>query len=187
MSDSVVEGGCQCGAVRYRITGAPVMTALCHCSMCRRANAAPAVAWSMYAQEQVAFISGEPQAYHSSPGAERGFCAHCGTQICFRADYIPGLIDITIGSLDYPATIEPAFHYWDSQRLPWLRFDDGLPRHAEFPPTTWLVNGWLKGQAWVGFFCKYACTASASLPTAFTAALSSSGVTPNFFDQSLTS
>lgn len=43
MSDAVLEGGCQCGSVRYRITGDPVMTALCHCTMCRRANAAPAV------------------------------------------------------------------------------------------------------------------------------------------------
>lgn len=48
MSDPLLEGGCQCGAVRYRIAGRPVMAALCYCSMCRRANAAPAVAWAMY-------------------------------------------------------------------------------------------------------------------------------------------
>jgi hypothetical protein len=129
-----VEGGCQCGAVRYRISGEPVMTALCHCSRCRRANAAPAVAWVMYSEEQVSFPATQPQTYESSPGCRRGFCARCGTQISFTADYIPGLIDLTIGSLDKPEEMAPVFHYWDSKRLPWMQFADTLPKHPEFPP-----------------------------------------------------
>ena len=130
-----IEGGCQCGAVRYRIEGAPVMAALCHCSMCRRASAAPAVAWAMYPQEQVMFLKEPPAVYASSPGSQRGFCGRCGTQISFTADYIPGLIDITVGSLDDPARVPPTFHYWESRRLPWLHLADGLPRYPEFPPT----------------------------------------------------
>ncbi|MDL9998352.1 GFA family protein [Variovorax sp. J22P240] len=133
-SDPCLEGGCQCGAIRYRITGSPVMAALCHCSMCRRANAAPAVAWAMYEQSQVSFLADEPTRYESSPGAVRSFCARCGTQISFTADYIPGLIDITIGSLDDPEQVAPTFHYWESRRLRWVQFADALPRHAEFPP-----------------------------------------------------
>jgi hypothetical protein len=27
-----------------------------------------------------------------------------------------------------------AIRYRDSERLPWVRFADDLPRHAEFPP-----------------------------------------------------
>ena len=134
MIDPCLEGGCQCGAVRYRITGGPVMSALCHCRMCRRANAAPAVAWAMYEAAQVVFLNQPPTVYASSPGARRGFCTRCGTQISFTADYIPGLIDITIGSLDDPGQVPPALHYWDSERLPWVHFSDALPRHPEFPP-----------------------------------------------------
>ena len=134
MTDQVHEGGCQCGAVRYRIVGDPVMTAICHCSMCRRANAAPAVAWAMFQDSQVSFVNGAPAGYASSAGARRGFCARCGTQISFAADYIPGLIDITIGSLDRPALVSPSLHYWDSERLPWVSFADDLPRYSEFPP-----------------------------------------------------
>jgi len=129
-----LEGGCQCGAVRYRLSGEPVMTALCHCTMCRRANAAPAVAWAMFEQGQVEFVVVKPSQYESSPGARRGFCPRCGTPISFTADYIPGLIDITIGSLDEPSRLPPAFHYWDAERLPWLQLADTLPRHAKFPP-----------------------------------------------------
>ena len=128
-----LEGGCQCGAIRYRIHGEPVMAALCHCTMCRRANAAPVVAWAMVEQDRIEFTQA-PTVYESSPGARRGFCGRCGTPISFSADYLPGLVDVTIGSLDEPARVAPAFHYWDAERLPWLRIDDGLPRHREFPP-----------------------------------------------------
>ena len=129
------EGGCQCGAVRYRASGEPVMAAMCHCTMCRRANAAPAVAWAMFEEGRVSWTKGSVKVFASSSGAERGFCADCGTQLCFRADYIPGLVDITIGSLDAPEALAPTFHYWDSKRLPWVQFADRWPRHAEFPPS----------------------------------------------------
>jgi hypothetical protein len=134
MSDNNYNGGCQCGAVRYQITGEPIMAALCHCTMCRRANAAPAVAWAMFAEPRVAFIESGLKTYASSPGSKRGFCETCGTQICFTADYISGLIDITIGSLDQPDVIKPEFHYWHSKHLAWFDLADGLPRHPEFPP-----------------------------------------------------
>jgi len=134
MSHPKLEGGCQCGSVRYLITGAPVMTALCHCSMCRRAHAAPAVAWALYAESQIEFTGSERRFYASSPGCRRGFCPDCGSQISFSAEYIPGLIDLAIGSLDDPNSIEPGLHYWENERLSWLHLADEWPRFAEFPP-----------------------------------------------------
>jgi len=135
MSNVPREGGCQCKSIRYRIIGSPVLAALCHCSMCRRANAAPAVAWAMYEESQVVFLGEPPTVYASSPGSRRGFCPCCGTQISFTAEYIPGLIDITIGSLDDPGQVPPTLHYWESERLPWVHFADQLPRYPGFPPT----------------------------------------------------
>ncbi len=129
-----ISGGCQCGRIRYELTGKPVMAAICHCSMCRRANAAPAVAWAMYQEGQVAFVQGEPKRYVSSAEAQRGFCPECGTQLSFTASYLPGLVDITIGSLDYPEALEPELHIWESRRLPWVKIADDLPRHHEVPP-----------------------------------------------------
>ena len=134
MAETVIEGGCQCGQVRYRIGGEPLFTALCHCSMCRRAHSAPAVAWAMYREDQVEFLKGPPAAYASSAEARRGFCRACGTQISFTATFIPGLVDIAIGSLDRPEDLAPRLHYWETRRLPWLKIDDGLPRYPEFPP-----------------------------------------------------
>jgi hypothetical protein len=126
-------GGCQCGAVRYEIKGEPLFAAICHCSMCRRANAAPMVAWAMFAAGEVTFTAGTEAVYESSPGSRRGFCGACGTQISFTADNMEGLIDITICSLDDPSQISPTLHYWTSRRLEWVQFADGLPAFADAP------------------------------------------------------
>jgi hypothetical protein len=88
----------------------------------------------MFGESQVTFVKAGLATYHSSSGGRRGFCPACGTQVTFSADYIPGLIDITIGSLDHPESIAPTLHYWDSKRLPWVRFADDLLKFPEFPP-----------------------------------------------------
>ncbi|TXL73859.1 GFA family protein [Vineibacter terrae] len=134
MTEQTREGGCQCGAIRYRITGEAAFAAVCHCAMCRRAHAAPSVAWAMFEESQVRFVADRPKTYASSAEAQRGFCPACGTQICFTASFIPGLIDIAIGSLDQPETLSPTLHYWDSRRLPWVHIGDDWPRFPELPP-----------------------------------------------------
>ena len=133
MTEVIRAGGCLCGAVRYEASGDPIVVAMCHCTMCRRANAAPAVAWAMFNEAQVRFVAAQPTQYASSASAFRGFCCHCGTQISFKASYIPGLIDLTVGSFDRPESLPPSLHYWETKRLPWVQFVDTLPRHAEFP------------------------------------------------------
>ncbi len=134
MSAIEYTGGCQCGQVRYRARGEPIAAAICHCTTCRRAHSAPAVAWAMFPMEQVDFEGGEAKQYQGSPDASRRFCPNCGSQVSFTADYLPGLIDIAIGSLDEPEAIQPAFHFWHSKHLAWAEFADDLPRYAEFPP-----------------------------------------------------
>lgn len=37
MAASVAEGGCMCSAIRYRISGQPTNSMVCHCRSCRRA------------------------------------------------------------------------------------------------------------------------------------------------------
>jgi hypothetical protein len=102
--------------------------------MCRHAHAAPAVAWAMYQEDQVVFDKALPKSFASSPEAKRSFCEVCGTQISFTASFLPGLIDIAVGSLDNPETVKPTLHYWHSKHLLWAEFADTLPRYPELPP-----------------------------------------------------
>jgi len=129
-----LHGGCLCGDVRFSVRGEALLTALCHCSLCRRAAGAPLVAWAMFPLDAVRFERGKPAAYASSTGVERGFCARCGTTLSFTADFLPGLIDLTIASFDEPERLPPQLHMWERKRVAWLELGDDLPRYAELPP-----------------------------------------------------
>ncbi len=127
------EGGCQCGAVRFVCDAEPELVAMCHCHMCRRAHAAPSVAWAMFRDSTVQ-ISGAMRRYASSPEAQRHFCAQCGTPLAFTASFLPGLIDLAVGAFDAPETLPPQLHYWQDSALSWCRHADDLPRFAQLPP-----------------------------------------------------
>jgi hypothetical protein len=127
-------GGCFCGTVRYATRGEPIAVAFCHCTMCRRSAGAPVTAWAMFPTDSFSLVQGKPAIHASSPGVERSFCGSCGTQLAFTADFLTGLVDVTLGSFDDPASLSPQMHVWESKRLPWVAIADALPRHAELPP-----------------------------------------------------
>ena len=114
-------GGCLCGALRYRATGPARFATLCHCTSCRRAAGAPAVAWVTFAADAFAFTSGEPVRFRSSPPVERSFCGRCGTPLGYRHDAFPEAVDVTTASLDEPERCPPLDHTWVSERLRWWR------------------------------------------------------------------
>jgi hypothetical protein len=130
MAEGALIGGCLCGAVRYRC-GAPMYAPVfCHCTSCRRAAGAHAVAWITVSDASLVFTQGQPGIYRSSPAVQRGFCGRCGTQLTYRHDSRAGEIDVTIGSLDEPGRVAPADHIWMEDAAPWDRpGGDGLPCH----------------------------------------------------------
>jgi hypothetical protein len=125
----MAEGGCLCGAVRYRVEGPPLRTSYCHCRMCQRAAGAPVVAWGTWPAARFAWLGGEPTSYASSAKGIRSFCPTCGTQLPCRDPEDPGEVDVTLASLDDPAAFPPQDHIWTMSQVPWLKIRDGLPRH----------------------------------------------------------
>jgi hypothetical protein len=132
MANDSVEGGCLCGAIRYRVSGRPTNTMVCHCRSCRRAAASPVVAWVTFALADFRLLRGEPAEFRSSAPVRRSFCAKCGTPLTYTRDDAPTTVDITTCSLDDPAAFPPTHHSWLSHDLAWVKFGDGLPAFAEW-------------------------------------------------------
>jgi hypothetical protein len=120
-------GGCSCGAVRYETDAIPFHRTLCHCVDCRRTAAAPAVAWFSVPASALRYVRGSPAVHRSSPQVERSFCAACGTPLTYRNDAYAEEIDVQTCTLDQPEAAPPQDHTFASQRLSWMRVDDGLP------------------------------------------------------------
>ena len=124
-------GGCFCGAVRYRVDGAPFFETSCHCTICRRTSGAPFVAWLSVRRSEFRMLAGDPTRFRSSDVATRSFCARCGTPLTFEHDGWPDDVDVTICSLDEPDAVAPKDHTWVSRRLRWVHLADGLPEHPQ--------------------------------------------------------
>jgi hypothetical protein len=133
MNEPKYAGGCLCGALRYEITGEAANPCFCHCASCRRASGAPTVPWGTFARAALRITRGQLHEYRSSTEVWRGFCAHCGTSLTYRHEARATEIDVTLATLDDPATIAPRMHVWVSERLPWVRIADDLP---QFPAGT---------------------------------------------------
>jgi hypothetical protein len=123
------QGGCLCSAIRFRITGEPVYSSICHCATCRRASGAPTVGWLTFNRNQVAMLTGHPRLYRSSQGIVRQFCGTCGTQLTYEASSSPATIDITTVSLDDPNLFPPSLEVWLEHRLSWQSAHQNLAQH----------------------------------------------------------
>ena len=132
MSEATLEGGCLCGALRFRVSGEARHRAYCHCRSCRLATGAPFVAWATFPAERFELLRGELKHVRSSEKVERGFCASCGTSISYVHDARPRQIDVSSATLDDATAIRPECHIWVSDKLPWVEIGDGLPQFAEW-------------------------------------------------------
>jgi len=126
--NALIEGGCLCGGVRYRLHAAPARLSDCHCIDCRRASAAPFVTWGEVPREAIEILSGElRQVQHV--GRLRSFAGCCGTPLFFEDSAASLSVDVTIASLDHPQSYAPKVAIWTEDRLPWAILN---PTHPAF-------------------------------------------------------
>lgn len=118
-------GGCQCGAVRFRVTrlGRP---SICHCRMCQKAFGNFFAALVGTKKRGLHWTRGKLSIFRSSEIVQRGFCKDCGTPLTFAYD-TADRIAIAIGSLDHPEIVTPARQYGLEGCLPAFAFLHTLP------------------------------------------------------------
>jgi hypothetical protein len=128
------EGGCQCGAVRYKVTGEPAHVALCHCGDCRKSSGAPVMAWGAFAATDFALTAGTPTVYSSDGSAQRYFCPTCGSGMYYVNEAVlPGLVDIQVATLDDPEALAPQAQIQVAERVGWMKDIAALHEFERYP------------------------------------------------------
>ena len=128
MTNKIKTGGCQCGHIRYEVTGEPIWIGFCHCAKCRRATGAAAVTHVGVNPAALTFTKGKLKVYESSPGVRRGFCGDCGTPFTYDGDRFPNYIQLYLGTFDEPDQLHPQAHVHMSEKVAWYDVADELPR-----------------------------------------------------------
>jgi hypothetical protein len=132
MATTDVEGGCNCRAIRYRLTGAPLVVAVCHCTNCRRQSGS-AFSVNIVVRAEAMDMTGDLTTYEdgdteSGSPVLRQFCARCGSPIRSLSAASPKIAIVKAGTADDPGGFVPAMHVWTETALPWVEIPAGLPQ-----------------------------------------------------------
>lgn len=126
-------GGCQCGAVRFRVDGELGRPSICHCRMCQKAMGGPFGAFVTVKREETTWTREPPAHFQSSNKIRRGFCPKCGTPLTFESEKT---LDIAIFTFDRAAEITPVVQLEPQAGPAWVRDFSGLEVLA--PPPGYL-------------------------------------------------
>jgi hypothetical protein len=126
-----LEGGCACGAVRYRLGSAPMFVHCCHCRDCQRQTGSAFVLNALIETDRISLLSGEPApvAVPTDSGRPHEIyrCPACQTALWSDYGGRPALRFVRVGTLDDPTALSPDVHIFTRSKLPWVELPDGVP------------------------------------------------------------
>ena len=132
-------GGCECGAVRYEVTGTMRKVVYCHCTQCQRMSGFY-VAATACATEDLRLVSESGlRWYKSSEIADRAFCEVCGSNLFYRASNGKHM-SIMAGTLDMPTGLFSREHIHVEDAGDYYTINDGLPQYAGSHDDLWEDN-----------------------------------------------
>jgi hypothetical protein len=121
------EGGCLCGAVRFKAEGEPINVRVCHCRKCQKAMGSPFFARALFDQNAL-LIEGSTASYPSSERTDRVFCKACGTRLfAWRRDGTAA--GVALATFDDRNAFVPTEHIWVAEKMNWVKLDEGLPQY----------------------------------------------------------
>lgn len=132
-------GGCLCGAVRYQISGTPVVVARCHCEECQKVSGAGHTVGAMFAEEALHLTGGLGEfQYRSSAGNEvaKSFCPRCGSPMFGRNTGMKGYVTVPLGTMDDSSSLRSDVAIFTRNRKPWDRLDSDIPCFEDQPAWT---------------------------------------------------
>lgn len=137
MSD-MLEGGCACGEVRYRLTSDPLFTHCCHCLNCQRQTGSAFVINALIEADRVELLGGEPHPVDVPRGGgkkQRIFrCPTCQVAVFSRYTRA-GVRFVRGGTLDDPSSVTPDVHIYTRSKLSWVELPDSVPSFATYYDT----------------------------------------------------
>ena len=125
-----LEGGCSCGAVRYRLTSEPLFVHCCHCLNCQRQTGSAFVVNLLIEADRLELLSGDPKAVdvpRDDGSKQRVYrCPDC--QIAVFSEYgRPEVRFVRGGTLDDPRGVTPDVHIFTRSKVGWITLPDSTP------------------------------------------------------------
>jgi hypothetical protein len=134
--DAPLEGGCSCGAVRYRLLSAPMFVHCCHCRDCQRQTGSAFVLNALIETDRIEALSGVPKPISMPTESGRPHdiyrCPEC--EIAVWSDYGRRgvMLFVRVGTLDDPTAVAPDVHIYTRSKLAWVVLPKDVPSFAVY-------------------------------------------------------
>ena len=123
-----LQGGCQCGKLRYEVAAPPLMLYACHCTNCQKQTGSAFVLSTAIVEPTFSFTKGAPAKFEwtSDAGNQRYgyFCGDCGGRIANGQNPTIGVLSLRAGTFDDKSWVRPAAHIWVKSAQSWMKFED---------------------------------------------------------------
>ena len=149
------DGGCFCGAVRYRLNSAPMFVNCCHCRDCQRQTGSAFVINGVIEADRIELLKGKPEAVSMPTESGRPHdiyrCAVCRTALWSDYGRRP-MRFVRMSTLDDAAAFSPDAHIFTRSKLPWVRLPDDVPAFDIFydMKTLWPADSLKRREALLG-------------------------------------
>jgi len=134
---ALMEGGCNCRRLRYRLRSAPLFVHCCHCRWCQRETGSAFALNAMIEADRVELLAGEPDVVHtpslSGKGQRISRCPTC--RIAVWSNYAGAgerVHFVRVGTLDEPDRLPPDIHIYTASKQPWVMLPPGMPAVDEY-------------------------------------------------------
>ncbi len=128
-------GGCQCGAVRYKVGGEPLALFACHCAECQRQSGSAFGLSMIVKRDDFVLERGTLKSFERATDSGRTisghFCPDCGVRIYHLPTWREGVLTLKPGTLDDTGWLRPSGHVWTDSAQPWV----AIPETGENHPT----------------------------------------------------
>ena len=145
MAESL-EGGCSCGAVRFRLTTAPMFVHCCHCLDCQKQTGSAFAINALMETDRIEMLASAPEPVSMPTDSGRPHdiyrCPQCKVAVWSDYGRRPYLRFVRVGTLDDPTAITPDVHIYTRSKLPWVALPADVPAFAEYydMKTLWPVE-----------------------------------------------
>jgi len=132
MTSKTLEGGCGCGAVRYRLNDEPIFVNNCHCRLCQRQTGTGSAVNAFIEMDRLQPLSGElvEHEFETGSGATQTVirCAKCGTPVWSHYRLGRKAAAVRVGTLDNPSAIRPDAAIYVADKPDWSPLPEDVPQ-----------------------------------------------------------
>lgn|SRR5512146_22724 len=137
MTSKTLEGGCGCGAVRYRLKDEPYIVHNCHCGLCQRQTGTGSAVNAFIETDRLECLSGDLSEHEFTTGSGGTQivirCAKCGTPLWSHYPRLGRKVaGVRVGTLDDPSAAPPDVAIFVANKPKWAPVPEDIPQFEAF-------------------------------------------------------